>query len=111
MQRWYSLPAAQKLVGLAGTRGKRLYTFLRKKEREENALLIREVMTPSGRVRREVGEWTLYWLFPDAFKEELGEIARSVARARAEVENQEVDSVRGHAAPRFASLIRRRAGR
>ena len=74
MGRWYSLPAAQTRVGLPGTRGKRLRTILRRAESKEGVTLVRERVTPGGRIRREVNEWTLLRFFPDAFKAEVGEL-------------------------------------
>ena len=74
MGRWYSLPAAQRKVGLPGTRGKRLLTRLRRAEREENVTLVRETKTASGKIRRDVNELTLLRLFPDAFQRDLDEL-------------------------------------
>jgi len=82
MGRWYSLPAAQRKVGLRGTRGKRLLTFLRRAERDEGLSLVRERLTATGRIRREVNELTLLRFFPDAFEKDLGELGLGRLRSR-----------------------------
>ena len=74
MGNWYSLPAAQRKVGLQGTRGRRLLTFLRRAEREEKRSLVRETKTARGKIRREVNELTLLRLFPHAFQADLNEL-------------------------------------
>jgi hypothetical protein len=70
--RWFSLAKAQALLGIEGSRGKRLRTILRRYERDHKTTYIRETAMPSGRIRCEVSEITLISLFPRRFERDHG---------------------------------------
>lgn len=104
---WYTLAEAQERVGIPGTRGKRLRTLLRRIERKKGVALIRETRLPSGKIRREVGEWTLWGLFPKNFETEMSELNRVLVEVRAanDPRSRVLRKVHGYIRSRIDSLL------
>jgi hypothetical protein len=112
-EKWYTLAEAQELVGIEGTRGKRLRTRLRRLERQLGVILIRETRLPGGKVRREVSEWDLWDLFPEKFPEEMAEVQEVErmlfeARAANDPKCRVLRKVHGYFRSRIDSLLDRK---